>query len=351
MHVKNNNNPKATHLIENTALSILFIFLQKYGMNCFLDCFYNICFMKIYALFFYVLVSSSTYGQEKTKDWEFAQNQPAFGELYETTINQGYLRGRVVRAWLPEGYFSAKKSFETVYFHDGQMLFDSTQTWNHQFWDLPNAAQRYLSQHQCVFIGIDSHPKNRYAEFFPAPIYPNLPLAVQLSLRDSLWYGLPLFDAYANALINDVFPLVENSWNVKRGGDHRTMVGASMGAIVAFTLLLEHPTELAKVACLSIHLPLIDVWQYRDRFRDPIATAFNQFVVENSFRVEHKAIYIDRGNQSLDRGYATYFPQFEAALKKFSNRNQVTVKLIRNSGHSEKDWSRRIGRILAKLMK
>ena len=42
-----------------------------------------------------------------------------------------YIQPRNVDVWLPEGYSKSKK-YAVLYMHDGQMLFDSTTTWNHQ---------------------------------------------------------------------------------------------------------------------------------------------------------------------------------------------------------------------------
>ena len=36
---------------------------------------------------------------------------------------------RTVDVWLPEGY-NPNKRYAVLYMHDGQMLFDSTTTWN-----------------------------------------------------------------------------------------------------------------------------------------------------------------------------------------------------------------------------
>jgi predicted alpha/beta superfamily hydrolase len=155
--------------------------------------------------------------------------QPSSGSLFESILTHGYLKGRTIRVSAPIQYEKSKQLFDVVCFHDGQMLFDSSATWNHQPWDLARAASKYLSKNRCILVGIDNHPTHRYAEFFPSPIYSTLYVSFQLALRDSLWNGLPRFDPYADALINEVFPLIENHWRVNRGGAHRTMVGSSMG--------------------------------------------------------------------------------------------------------------------------
>jgi len=44
-----------------------------------------------------------------------------------------FVESRNVDVWLPENYSSNKK-YSVLYMHDGQMLFDSTKTWNKQEW-------------------------------------------------------------------------------------------------------------------------------------------------------------------------------------------------------------------------
>ena len=307
--------------------------------------------MKICLFFFCISLSLITSSQVNPFVWKISSNQPTSGKLFESTLSNGYLNGRTIRVWVPEHYDRSKNAYDVVYFHDGQMLFDSTSTWNHQSWDLANSAMKYLSKKRCILVGIDNDPNNRYAEFFPSPIYSTLPVSVQLTLRDSLWNGLPRFDSYAEALINEVFPLIENHWNVHRGGAHRTMAGSSMGGIVSLAFLLTHPTELSHVACLSIHLPLINYWKFGNRYKEPLAAAFNEFVVQNSAALDGKSIYVDRGDQSLDAAYAEYFPSFESALNSCAKKNSLTIKLIENSGHSERVWAVRIGPILKTLIK
>ena len=354
MAARNTNKPSDTSRIENTIFiirSMGFYLVQKYAMPWLLPSFYNICTMKFSVLITCFLLSALMYSQVNPFVWKPATNQPSEGKLYESVLTNGYLSGRVVRVWIPETYTSSNKKYDVVYFHDGQMLFDSSSTWNHQSWNLAESASEYLSKKRCILVGIDNDPNHRYAEFFPSPIYSALPVSVQLTLRDSLWNGLPRFDSYADALINEVFPLIETHWNVHPGGAHRTMVGSSMGGIVSLAFLVTHPAELSHVACLSIHLPLINYWKFGDRFKEPLAAAFNEFIVKNSSAVNGKSIYIDRGDQSLDASYAGYFPAFESALNSYAKKNKVSIKLISKSGHSERDWAARIGPILKTIIK
>ncbi len=50
-----------------------------------------------------------------------------------------YVDARNIDIWLPDGYDS-KKKYAVLYMHDGQMLFDSTTTWNKRAWDVDDVA-------------------------------------------------------------------------------------------------------------------------------------------------------------------------------------------------------------------
>ncbi len=51
---------------------------------------------------------------------------------------------RNIDIWLPEDYDSTIK-YAVIYMHDGQMLFDSTTTWNRQEWGADEAVARLVA--------------------------------------------------------------------------------------------------------------------------------------------------------------------------------------------------------------
>ena len=56
-----------------------------------------------------------------------------------------FVDARNVDVWLPNGY-DPKKKYAVLYMHDGQMLFDSTATWNKQEWDVDEVAGRLIAE-------------------------------------------------------------------------------------------------------------------------------------------------------------------------------------------------------------
>lgn len=52
-----------------------------------------------------------------------------------------YIPPRKVDIWLPEDY-SKDEKYAVLYMHDGQMLFDSRITWNHEEWKVDEVSGR-----------------------------------------------------------------------------------------------------------------------------------------------------------------------------------------------------------------
>ena len=84
---------------------------------------------------------------------------------------------RMVDVFMPQ-VSEGQKGLKTLYMHDGQMLFDSTQTWNKQEWGVDelfvNKLDRYYHE-GFIVVGIHNDPPNRYAEFFPQKVAQYMP--------------------------------------------------------------------------------------------------------------------------------------------------------------------------------
>ena len=56
-----------------------------------------------------------------------------------------FVESRNIDIWLPAEY-EGKKKFAVLYMHDGQMLFDSSSTWNHQSWNVDDIAAKLIEE-------------------------------------------------------------------------------------------------------------------------------------------------------------------------------------------------------------
>jgi len=76
---------------------------------------------------------------------------------------------RNVDVWLPAQYDPQKK-YAVLYMQDGQMLFDSTLTWNKQEWGVDETLSQLMSENKikdCIVVGIWNGGRSRHAEYFP----------------------------------------------------------------------------------------------------------------------------------------------------------------------------------------
>ena len=61
--------------------------------------------------------------------------------------------------------------------HDGQMLFDSTTTWNHTAWEVDDVVTKLLNENKIkdvIVVGIWNGGKTRHADYFPQKPYQSL---------------------------------------------------------------------------------------------------------------------------------------------------------------------------------
>jgi len=80
-----------------------------------------------------------------------------------------FVEARNVDIWLPEGYSSNKK-YSVLYMHDGQMLFDSTNTWNKTAWEADDTAAKLMRENKVkdfIIVGIWNGGKTRHSDYFP----------------------------------------------------------------------------------------------------------------------------------------------------------------------------------------
>lgn len=88
----------------------------------------------------------------------FAQlPQPSTGAIQRLeNFPSRFVSPRNIDAWLPEGY-KPDKEYPVLYMHDGQMLFDSTTTWNGQEWGVDEILGRLIREKRirpCIVVGV-----------------------------------------------------------------------------------------------------------------------------------------------------------------------------------------------------
>ena len=92
------------------------------------------------------------------------------GTIKRLQLNSKFIGTRTVDVWLPESY-STDKKYSVLYMQDGQMLFDSSNTWNKLEWGVDETLTSLINQNKiqtCIVVGIWNAGKRRRTEYFPA---------------------------------------------------------------------------------------------------------------------------------------------------------------------------------------
>jgi enterochelin esterase-like enzyme len=78
---------------------------------------------------------------------------------------------RTIDILVPDDYSGHPElRYPVLYMHDGQMLFDSTQTWNKQEWGLDETITQLKKEDKIkdvIVVGIWNSGKNRHIDYIP----------------------------------------------------------------------------------------------------------------------------------------------------------------------------------------
>lgn len=262
-------------------------------------------------------------------------------------FNSNYTNVRNIDIWLPKYYENSAEKYAVLYMHDGQMLFDSSITWNHQSWAVDEMASSMFEKNNIkkfIVVGIWNDGQNRHADYFPQKPYELLSKAEkkycskQLSeKRKTLHDFKPNSDNYLKFIVQELKPYIDKNFNTNIDPNNTFIAGSSMGGLISLYALCEYPNVFGGAACLSTHWP--GIFSIKN---NPIPKAFNQYLSENLPNPTQHKIYFDYGDQTLDALYPSLQKKVDDVLKKkgFTEKNWVT-KFFPGDNHSENAWKKR----------
>ena len=251
-----------------------------------------------------------------------------------------YIPTRNVDIWLPEGYSSSKK-YNVIYMHDGQMLFDSTQTWNKKEWKVDEVISQLINEKKiedCIVVAIWNNGADRISEYFPTKIFDQLQETTRKKLSDKYCNGKQANgDNYLKFVVTELKPYVDKNYSTRDDKDHTFMMGSSMGSLISIYAICEYPNVFGGVACMSTawlssiepnyEIPAATFWYLKDNLPSPF---------------EHK-VYMDYGTGESDKEYilTQSFIDLIAKGKGFTENNYMS-KVFEKAEHNEVAWSKRL---------
>lgn len=264
----------------------------------------------------------------------------ALGRSERIEFESAYIGKRNVDVWLPPGY-DTTKVYKVLYMHDGQMLFDSTHTWNHKEWKLDEVAGALMqngSVSSFVIVGIWNNGDQRPYEFYPQKALGYLDTTKRDSLQKTMKYEVTS-DAYLTFIIKELKPFIESKYHVSGRKEDVTIGGASRGGIISLYALCEYPEVFGNAICMSTH------WIGGVIQKDPLLAeaTMNYFESHIPTKKGHR-IYFDHGTLGLD---AEYHDKQVELNKRFGRRgwfrgDHFLFAVYPGEDHHEIAWSKRV---------
>jgi len=260
-----------------------------------------------------------------------------------------YVDARNVDIWLPPSYSIDKtRKYPVIYMHDGQNLFDSTQSYGDYDWGMDGWIKKLSSEgliHEVIVVGIWNTPK-RFREYMPDRPFMLLPENLQNDLIKE-YDGKPLGDAYLKFIVKELKPFVDNKYRTMARQEQTFMMGSSMGGLITAYAICEYPGVFSGVACLSTHWPLslaFDDSQTSD--------AFINYLSVNLPSPENHKIYFDYGTKTLDALYEPHQNKIDSVMqqKGYSMGNNWMTYKIEGAEHNEYYWNKRLEKPLLFLL-
>jgi predicted alpha/beta superfamily hydrolase len=269
---------------------------------------------------------------------------PSCGQIVHLEkFASNYVTSRNVDIWLPPSY-DGSQSYDVLYMHDGQMLFDSTITWNKQSWKVDENL--CLMHYNTIVVGIWNAGSERHMDYFPQKPFENMSVLEQelisAQLSDagrSKGQFKPNSDNYLKFIVNELKPYIDSTYNVNTKTVSTFIAGSSMGGLISLYAICEYPEVFGGAACLSTHWPGTFTVE-----NNPFPEAMQNYLKKNLPSPKKHKIYFDFGDQTLDALYPPFQKKVDKIMKRrhYKKGKSWLTQYFPGDDHSEKSWAKRL---------
>lgn len=267
--------------------------------------------------------------------------------IHHENVPSKFVEARNIDVWLPDGY-TPKKKYPVLYMHDGQMLFDSTTTWNKLEWGVDEVAGKLIKEKKCrpfIVVGVWNAGKMRHADYFPQKPFELLAKQQQDSIykavrgnNNAVFSAAINSDNYLKFLVRELKPFIDSAYSTLTDKQNTFIAGSSMGGLISMYAICEYPDVFGRAACLSTHWPGIFAVE-----NNPIPEKFMQYLKKNLPDPSNHTIYFDYGSATLDAFYKPFQLQADKIMKEkgYTSKNWLTREFP-GEDHSERAWNKRL---------
>lgn len=289
-----------------------------------------------------LILASACLAMASCSESEPAKTPSGSLELIGNWAPEGLSR-RDVWVWTPAGYDTAQ-TYPVLFAHDGQMLFDSTTTWNHQEWELDETMNRLIAEGKirpAIVVGIANGEKYRYTDYLPSVSLNGLSETERDSLVDEHMEGKSRSDRYLHFLTAELKPYIQKHYSASEKPSDYFLMGSSMGGLISLYAVTEYPQHFGGAACISTHWPCNGD---RDAKSSPMADAYFDYLSTHLPNPYASKLYFDHGTDGLDSLYAPYQAKMDSILEANGFKKNVSYMSEEFEGatHDEKSWAARL---------
>jgi enterochelin esterase-like enzyme len=226
------------------------------------------------------------------------------------------------------------------------MLFDSTLSWNTREWGVDETFAKLIKLGkipQCIVLGIWNVPEDRFADYFPQKVIPNIAENIRTPiLKEQLKQG-PKADNYLKFIVQELKPTIDKTYSTSTNAENTFLIGSSMGGLISLYGLCEYPDVFGGAACMSMHTPLVTMDLINEKTDEEVASKLRDYLEKNLPKTNTKKIYFDHGSLTLDAYFKPFQAKIDTVLKNkgYDSRHWQT-KEFPGADHSETSWSKRL---------
>ncbi len=152
---------------------------------------------------------------------------------------------RRIRVLLPKHYkINTSVNYPVVYFHDGQNVFHSHESFSGHSWKTIPALKRNPTLPQMILVGIDNDGMNRMNEYTPWEMSGAPP-------SEEVYKGGKGYE-YAKFVMDKVKPFIDQTYRTKSEEKYTAMIGSSLGANISVFMGLEYKNKIGRLGIFSL---------------------------------------------------------------------------------------------------
>jgi len=238
-------------------------------------------------------------------------------------------RKKLVRVFLPIGYYETDKRYPVLYMHDGQNLIDKSN-FSGASWQVMDTMDAFHNGNKdMIIVGMDCSNRYRSQEYSPT-LSKSMIKYIARSYKLNIHEVEPEADEYGDFIVRQVKPFIDREFRTIINRDNTFIAGSSCGGNISIYLGMKHQDVFSAIGAFSP--------AYQCVGRKFIST------IRNIHLGNFIKIYHDMGtkeNRFWSLANLIYQREFDWMIRKKIGADNVLMKVDKGAKHSEIAWAKR----------